>query len=492
MLGCTLNVMTRTPPPPRRLPALTSTLVMLLAIAVAAVAGGCRGEAHPAAGVAPVERAATVAPPLSDAATATPAGTRTSVEVIREAYEQLHTQLFRDVTPPELLGPAWKGIATEAKRQGHPEIDVTSYARRGSDSIDAFVRAYSDFIWGPGLPLDTPLLGPAAVRAMAAAVGDSHTRFLTPEQAENERRAADGEGVVYQGVGIRIEPDADTRGVIIAEVYDGSPADRAGIKVGDRLLRIDSDDVAGMSVSDVSTRVRGPEGTDVRLTVQSAAGPPRELRVGRARVSPPMEPLVASRMLDDAVGYLRVRALPRRSAAADVAGDVDRQLADLLVRGARAIILDLRGNPGGDPGTSVAVASNFVPDGRIFLSVDRGGKRTDYNALPRATVFRGPLAVLIDRGSASGAEVVASAIEEYGAGRLYGTRTCGCLSVGRPLSLSDTSGIVVTVEQALTGRNERSLEGVGLQPDIAVRGPASAASDPVRDRALAELHAGLR
>jgi carboxyl-terminal processing protease len=91
-------------------------------------------------------------------------------------------------------------------------------------------------------------------------------------------------------------------------------------------------------------------------------------------------------------------------------------------------------------------------------------------------VFRGPVAVLVDRGTASGAEVIASALQEYGAGHLIGTRTCGCLSVGRPLQLGDSSGLIVTVEQAFTGRMERSLEGTGLEPDLRVNSP-----DPLRE-----------
>jgi len=143
----------------------------------------------------------------------------------------------------------------------------------------------------------------------------------------------------------------------------------------------------------------------------------------------------------------------------------------------------------GDPFTSVAVASNFVPDGPIFFSVNRDGRRTTYPATSRPTLFRGPVGVLVDRGTASGAEVIASALQEYGAGYLVGTNTCGCLSVGKPMQLGDSSGLIVTVEQAFTGRLERSLEGVGLEPDQLVR--TGDAADAQREQAQAYVRSRL-
>jgi carboxyl-terminal processing protease len=196
-------------------------------------------------------------------------------------------------------------------------------------------------------------------------------------------------------------------------------------------------------------------------------------------------------MLEDTIGYLKISAFPRRSFARDAAADFETALQALQAAGARALILDLRDNPGGDPFTSVDVASNFTQDGPIFVAVDRNGKRTVYPANMRRTLAGVPVVVLINGNSASGAEVVASALSEYGAAYLIGTTTCGCLSVGQPLRLDDKSEIVVTVQQALTGKLERSLEGKGLEPDEVVRSARTGEPDLQIERAVEYLQAKL-
>jgi carboxyl-terminal processing protease len=197
-------------------------------------------------------------------------------------------------------------------------------------------------------------------------------------------------------------------------------------------------------------------------------------------------------MLDDAVGYLRVSQFPRRSATVDAAGDFEQAILRLQASGAKAFVLDLRGNPGGDPTTSVDIASNFTQDGPIFVSVSRNGRRTVYQPNKNRLLVNAPLAVLTDGASASGAEVVASALSEYGVGHLIGTRTCGCLSVGQPLKLDDKSEIVVTVQQAVTGRYERSLEGQGLDPDETVRLSRTPGPDLPVERAVEYLRGKLQ
>lgn len=447
-------------------------------LAVGLVLAACH-RAAPSAGVS-------VAPVAVEATPTTVAG----LDVVRQAYTEISRSLYRPVTPRELLLPAWRAVGQEAARQGIGSLDLSGYQARGSDDIEAFAREFTALVTGPGRGLDTNRVAQAIVRAMAAAVGDSHTRYLAPELAESQRRWIDGVPDSYTGIGIRIDRLPD--GIAIAEVYPNSPAERAGLRPGDRILRINGHDAASLALNDVSTQVRGPEGTEVRLTVQRAGEAAREVVVSRARITVPSVPLVTSEMLEADIGYIRVRALPRRSAAVDVARDFDDHLARLLAQGARGLILDLRDNPGGDPLTAVSITSHFVTEGPVFVTVNREGRRTVYAAVGRPTLYRGPLVVLVNRGTASGAEVIAAAVQEYGLGYLIGTRTCGCLSVGRPLELADSSSLIITVEQALTGRWERALEGVGLEPDEVVRGAPGGAVDGPRQRATQYLRGQLR
>jgi carboxyl-terminal processing protease len=427
---------------------------------------------------------------VAPVAVATTPATVAGLDVVRQAYTEISRNLYRTVAPRELLLPAWRAIGEEAARQGVGVPDLRAYQERGSDDFESFAREFTALATGPGRTLDTQRLAQAIVRAMAAAVGDSHTRYLVPELAESQRRWVDGTPDSYTGIGIRIDRLPD--GIAIAEVYPNSPAERAGLRPGDRILRINGHDAASLALPDVSAQVRGPEGTEVRLTVQRAGEAAREVVVGRARITVPSAPLVTSELVEAGIGYIRVRALPRQGAAVDVARDFDAHLSRLLSQGARGLILDLRDNPGGDPLTSVNITSHFVTDGPIFIAVNREGQRTVYAAVTRPTLFHGPLAVLVNRGTASGAEVIASALQEYGLGYLIGTRTCGCLSVGRPVELPDSSSLIVTVERALTGRLERSLEGVGLEPDEATRGTPAGGVDGPRQRAVQYLRDRLR
>ncbi len=447
-------------------------------LAAALALAACHRGA-PSAGVS-------VAPVAVESTPATVAG----LDVVRQAYTEISRNLFRPVMPRELLLPAWRAVGEEATRQGAGPLDLRAYQERGSDDFQAFVREFTAFATGPGRALDTERLAQAIVRAMAAAVRDSHTRYLAPELAESQQRWVEGTPDSYTGIGIRI--DRLPEGVVIAEVYPNSPAEQAGLRPGDRILRINGHDAAALTLSDVSAEVRGPEGTEVRLTVQRAGEAAREVAVGRARITVPPTPLVTSELVEAGIGYIRVRALPRQSAAVDVARDFDAHLARLLSQGARGLILDLRDNPGGDPLTSVNITSHFVTDGPIFIAVNREGRRTAYAAVTRPTRFQGPLVVLVNRGTASGAEVIASALQEYGLGHLIGTRTCGCLSVGRPVELADSSSLIVTVERVVTGRLERSLEGIGLEPDEVTRGAPADGADGPRQRAVQYLRDRLR
>jgi len=405
--------------------------------------------------------------------------------LIGQAYRELTARLFREVRPGDLLAAAWRGVRDESKREGGlGAAQLQTHIDAGSGDVDAFVREFNLYLVGPGAGLDAEKLAQSAIRAMAAAVGDSHTRYTPPSQAQLQQR---GDGS-YDGIGVVTgNPSQESGpGFVIREVYAGSPADQAGLKAGDRIVRVNGIDVSTRPQAEVSSQIRGEPGTPVALTLQDAKGIEREVTLTRARVLPPV---VASRMVEDGIGYLKIASFPRRSAGRDAAADFEAAMLALQAAGARALVLDLRDNPGGDPFTSVDVASNFTQDGPIFISIDRDGRRTLYRANTRRTLAGVPTVVLINGNSASGAEVVASALSEYGAAYLIGTTSCGCLSVGQPLKLDDKSEIVVTVQQAITGKLERSLEGSGIQPDEIVR--SSRDADTQLRRAIEYLQAKL-
>lgn len=427
---------------------------------------------EPEAGTDPVEQASAVALESDQPA-----------DLVRQAYLTLSTRLYRAVEPEAVLSAAWSAVREEARTQGFS--DAASLRRFGDDavkSIDGFVGQFNRLVTGPGSDLNSTKLAQAAIRGMTSAINDSHTRFVPSSVAATR---IDGG---YSGIGVVTRQDGD-RGLEINEVYQGGPADQAGLRAGDRIVRVNGDDITNRAQAAVSELIRGPSGTTVQLTLQTATGETREVTVTRGEIS---IPVISARMEGEQIGYIRVASFPRRSRSRDAAAEFETHLARLEAAGAKAFVLDLRGNPGGDPFTSVNIASNFTQDGPIFIAVDRDAKRTVYPANRNRKLVSGPVVVLIDTYSASGAEVVASAIKEYGAGYVIGQRTCGCLSVGQTVRLPDNSEIVVTVQQALTGRYERSLEGNGLEPDEAVRMVRTVAGvDTALARAIDYLHQQL-
>lgn len=436
-----------------------------------------------AGGTAPAP-AAEPAQPMPAAAAGLGSSPVESAQVVGQAYRELITRLFREVRPGDLLAAGWKGVRDDARRQGGIAAEqLQPFIDAGSGDIDAFMREFTLFLNGPGAGLEAGRLAQAAVRSMAASVGDSHTRYLPPERAQLQDRS-DG---TYSGIGVETRQDGGP-GLTIREVYGGSPAEQAGLRKGERIVRVNGAELGGRAQAEISAQIRGETGTSVNLTVLDAAGVRREVTVSRARILPPV---IGSRMLEDGIGYLKVSQFPRKSVVRDAAADFDAALSALQAQGARAFVLDLRGNPGGDPFTSVDIASNFVQDGPIFVAIDRNGRRTVYPANKNRRLVGAPVVALIDGGSASGAEVVASALSEYGAAYLIGTATCGCLSVGQPMRLDDKSEIVVTVQQALTGKLGRSLEGRGLDPDEFVRNGRVTDPDVQLGRALEYLREKL-
>jgi len=484
----------------RRVLVRGSSLLAALLLAVAVGAAGCRTADSRPASPEPAAAAATAEPESTPAATPSPEPTPAPIvgaaappaaspaeaaQLVTNAYQQLTARLFREVVPSELLSAGWQAVREEARRQDAISADqVSLHAEAGSADIDAFAREFLLYLRGPALALDANRLAQAAIRGLTAAVGDSHTRYLPPEAAQLQGRS-DG---TYDGIGVVTDARQDPSGLIVREVYGGSPADQAGVRVGDLIVRVDGVDVAGTPQAEISGRIRGEPGTPVNLTLIDQSGAVRDVTVNRARIA---RPVIASQMLDQDIGYLRVSEFPRRSPGRDTSAEFETALLALQNAGAKAFVLDLRRNPGGDPFTSVDIASNFVQDGPIFVAIDRDGRRQVYPANKSRTLVEAPLVVLIDGSSASGAEVVASALSEYGAAYLIGTTTCGCLSVGQSMRLDDKSEIIVTVQQAVTGKLERSLEGVGLDPDETVRSPRAGEPDSQLTRAIEYLQARL-
>lgn len=296
-----------------------------------------------------------------------------------------------------------------------------------------------------------------AATGMLDSLHDSHTVFIPPGIYQEEKRRESGRAA-FTGIGIvLLSRDGQ---FYVSEVYPDGPAAAAGVHPFDRLLAVDGKATTGLAEDDVSAMVRGPSGTRVVLTIaRPGAQQPLQIPVLRGPIT---VPAVSGRMLADDFGYVRLYEFTPG------AGDAFRNAILTLRRdGMRAMVLDLRGNPGGLVEELRDIAGSILPQGSPVLQMRmRGGRevtmRTPDPPLLPASV---PLAVLVDGGTGSAAELLAAALQEESRGVITGTKTAGAVEIGVTVDLPEGAGMSVTVARVLSGKGVR-LEGRGVTPDV--------------------------
>jgi carboxyl-terminal processing protease len=379
-----------------------------------------------------------------------------------------------------LIAGAVEGVIAEAKKQGAsdsglPSADLNltgstwSDFAKFSDRLDAVAAATPN--------ADKIKLERAAVDGMAKSMNECHTYYLDPDRA---RRFNQPQPPVT-GIGVQIsKPEVDAP-IEIIRVYAGTPAERAGVRVGDKILTVDGTDVTNMQTEEVANRVRGAEGTSVTIGLLRAQGNVT-LTMTRARFS---VPLASDKMLDGNIGHIVVPAL-----VGSVADEVSAAVKRVHAAGANAIILDLRSDPGGDLSAAVDIASIFVRQGTLVYQTGRDGNRTPLD-VNRRWYFPNPkpLVVLVDKNSASGAEIIAAGIRANDAGFIMGTQTAGCVGTGQPRDMPDGGLLLVTITKIQDAKTGAELNGTGrgVVPDQIVERPSGAATDPQLDAAVAYL-----
>lgn len=297
----------------------------------------------------------------------------------------------------------------------------------------------------------------AAIEGMLGSLGDKgHTRFLTPEERKQNRQGLSGR---YVGVGIRIESKNEQ--VVVATPIEGSPAEQAGVQTGDVIVAVDGESVRGKEVSRIAKKVRGPEGTEVEITVLRDEEE-REFTMERAEIQSP----VASWALIPGTSVAHVRLA---SFTNDSAGKLEKAFDEAREAGAKRFILDLRNNPGGRLDQAVEIAGKFLePESVIYLRKDASGDRKKIRVSDGAEPTNAPLAVLVNNGSASSSEILAGALRDNGRAPVIGTTTFGTGTVLKEFTLDDGSSILLGVAEWLTPDGDFIRES-GIEPDIKVK-----------------------
>ncbi|WP_245916035.1 carboxyl-terminal processing protease CtpB [Merismopedia glauca] len=295
-----------------------------------------------------------------------------------------------------------------------------------------------------------------AIRTALEKLGDPYTRFMEPEQFKSLTSQTTGE---LSGVGIRLAVDSATKTLTIVEPMANSPAEKAGIKPGDKLLAIDGKSTRGMSIEQASILIRGEVGTKISLKLSRAEKGDFELKLTRAQIELPSVRYTLNQEGNIKVGYIYLSEFNSHSP------DQMRKAIQALKRQkAQAFVLDLRENPGGLLLSSIEIARMWLDTGSIVRTVDRKGENDEFKA-NRTALTQLPLAVLVNGDSASASEILAGALQDNKRATIIGTETFGKALVQSVHDLSDGSGLAVTVAHYYTPKGT-DIGHKGVSPDI--------------------------
>ncbi|MGQ9584102.1 MAG: S41 family peptidase [Anaerolineae bacterium] len=316
----------------------------------------------------------------------------------------------------------------------------------------------------------------AAIRGVLNVLGDPYTLLVEPSPREIEKDTLRGS---FGGIGAWVSQRED--GAIVLSPIRDRPAYLAGIREGDVVVAVDGVSVAGMSTDEVVALIRGPVGSMVRITVRrDETGEELEFSVRREKIE---TPTVQWRMVEGTtdVGYIQMALLGERTE-----DELEKAITELQKAGATRLILDLRGNPGGLLDVSVQVASQFLDGGPVLYERRKNGSERAYLAKQGGLATDARLVVLVDGGTASGAEIIAGALQARKRALLVGERTYGKGAVQNVYDLSDGSSLHVTVAKLFTP-DMRLIDKNGLEPDEEVPFPPEAQArgeDPQLQKAL--------
>ena len=326
-------------------------------------------------------------------------------------------------------------------------------------------------------PVKKSALEAASLKGMAASLRDPYTRYFTPKEAKRFDEDLAGR---FEGVGMTVHPLK--AGLEITTVFPGSPAKRAGLRPLDVITHVNGKSIAGLSTNQATGRIKGPPGTFVTLTIRRGKKKTR-FRVRRAKiVVPSVEAKIAK-----AGGTKLGVAVMQTSFSSGVHGELRKQIDKLLAKGARGIVLDLRGNPGGLLREGVLVSSIFIEDGTIVSTRGRAAPRRVYKAQGDAIAKNIPVVVLVDGFSASASEIVTGALKDTGRATVVGTKTFG-KGVFQEIETLDNGGAIdLTIGRYYLPKGEPLPKG-GIKAEVRAKDNPKTKRDealPVALRVLA-------
>lgn len=318
-------------------------------------------------------------------------------------------------------------------------------------------------------PVDENTLLDGAIKGLAAGTGDPYTSYFTPEEMKSFLETTSGN---YVGIGVSVAMD-DNNLLTVAELFPNSPALSSGLKVGDKFVKVNGEDVTGITESSlIIKKIKGEAGTEVTIQVYRPDDAKyHDFTMKRQAINVPN---ISGKMLQDNIAYIRISQFD---------GDIARTFYDLYnslsSQGAKALIIDLRNNPGGDYGQVVAIADMLLPEGLIVYTEDRNGKREEKRS--DASALSIPMTVLVNGFSASASEILSAALQDYKKAVVIGEKTFGKGLVQTiDTSFANGAGFKYTISTYYSP-NGHNIQHEGVKPDIEVKLDEAYASTPLSD-----------
>jgi carboxyl-terminal processing protease len=382
--------------------------------------------------------------------------------VIRQAFVVLLDAHVDALDPAALLRAAWDGFsAALPAAEPRPEPPALTGTDPAGD-LSRFRTAYLAAAAPAGGGREgQAALAHAAVRRMAESLGELR----------------------FGGVGIRIKRRPNEP-LVVWELLDGGTAAKAGIKPGDAILKVDGQETAPLSLDQIAGMIRGPEGSQVRLTVERADGKKvQDVSLKRVQIA---EPAFRSKWLAGNIGYLRLFGFSQSGQ-----GELLQAMREFEAKSPKGWIIDLRTNGGGELPLLLSLLSKFLKEGPFGYEIDKQGRRAALGPDGSYLARQHPIVVLVSDSTSSAAELFARAVQHYQAATVVGTKTAGCVGIANRFPLPDGSQISVTVRKLL-GPDGEELNRAGVVPNEVVevsRTELAAGKDPQLQRALRLLGA---
>lgn len=349
------------------------------------------------------------------------------------------------------------------------------FNEKGFTNLMRFITAYRFIETKYVNDTDDVNLIDGAIDGMVKSLNDPHSNYLSPKMYKTLMEQTEGS---FAGIGVVMGMDNEQK-IHIVGIMEDSPGQKAGLQEGDEILAVDGVSVKEMAFDEVAAHVRGEVGTNVVLTIMRN-NTNQDVTITRDNIK---LKTVGHKMLDNNIGYIQIVSFSE-----DTANEFNDAYNDLKNQGIKALVLDLRNNPGGLLTTCVEIAQKLVPKGEIVSIVDKQGNKETYTSSLEAPEY--PLVVLINKNSASASEILSGAIQDTKAGTIIGNTSYGKGSVQTILPMFEDDAVKLTIAKYYTPSG-RSIDGIGITPDIEINLDENATTDTQLNKAIEILSSQL-